>query len=80
VPVNLAGPEMTIGATWLYADGSLLVAVPAGIFTLGGGKLDNPPHPVNLPDFWIYRTKVTNLQYAYCVAIGACTPPPKAGR
>ena len=77
VPVNLAGPEMTIGATWLYADGSLLVAVPAGVFTMGGGKLDGPPHQVNLPDFWIYRTKVTNFQYAYCVAVGGCTPPSK---
>ena len=79
VPVDLAGPEMTIGSTWLYADGSLLVAVPAGIFTMGNGELkgrpENPEHPVNLSDFWIYRTKVTNAQYAYCVAMGGCTAP-----
>jgi len=24
-PINLAGPEMKIGASWLYADGSLIV-------------------------------------------------------
>ena len=75
VPVDLAGPEMTIGSTWLYADGTLLVAVPAGIFTMGGGKTDNLAHPVNLPDFWIYRTKVTNVQYGYCVGLGGCTAP-----
>jgi iron(II)-dependent oxidoreductase len=77
VPVNLAGPEMTVGSTWLYADGTVLVPVPAGIFTMGGGKTDNPAHPVNLPDFWIYRTKVTNIQYAYCVELGGCTSPSK---
>ena len=77
VPVSLAGPEMKIGATWLYADGSLLVPVPAGVFTMGGGKTDNPAHQANLSDFWIYRTKVTNFQYAYCVAVGGCTPPSK---
>jgi sulfatase modifying factor 1 len=73
--VNLAGPLMEVGSSWLYADGSLLVPVPAGVFTMGGGKTDNPAHEVNLPDYWIYRTKVTNFQYAYCVAVGQCTPP-----
>ena len=72
---NLAGPEMKLGSTWLYADGSLLVAVPAGIFTMGGDKPDNAPHPINLPEYWIFRTKVTNAQYAYCVGLGECTPP-----
>jgi formylglycine-generating enzyme required for sulfatase activity len=79
VPINLAGPEMKVGATFLYADGSLLVAVPAGIFRMGNGgpgnRPENPEHPVNLSDFWIYRTEVTNQQYAYCVALGGCTPP-----
>jgi sulfatase modifying factor 1 len=74
VPVNLAGPEMKVGSTFLYVDGSVLVAVPAGIFSMGHGGVDNPEHKVNLTDFWIYRTKVTNGQYAYCVASGACTP------
>jgi len=76
IPIDLAGPEMKLGASWLYANGSLLVPVPAGIFTMGyGGKLDYLQHQVNLPEYWIFRTKVTNAQYAYCVAIGACTPP-----
>jgi formylglycine-generating enzyme required for sulfatase activity len=79
VPINLAGPEMRVGSTFLYADGTTLVAVPAGIFTMGNGeprgRPENPEHPVNLSDFWIYRTKVTNAQYAYCVAMGGCTAP-----
>jgi len=75
VPIDLAGPEMKLGSSWLYADGSLLVPVPAGIFTMGGDKPDNAPHPVNLSEYWIYRTKVTNAQYAYCVGLGECTPP-----
>jgi formylglycine-generating enzyme required for sulfatase activity len=77
VPAAIAGPPMQIGSTWLYADGTVLVAVPAGLFTMGGGKTDNPAHPVNLSDFWIYRTKVTNFQYAYCVEMGGCTSPSK---
>ncbi|HUH97094.1 MAG TPA: SUMF1/EgtB/PvdO family nonheme iron enzyme [Anaerolineales bacterium] len=75
-PLDLAGPAMTVGASYLYADGSLLVAVPAGAFQMGKqGGIDNPEHQVNLSDFWIYRNKVTNTQYAYCVAMGQCTPP-----
>ena len=74
VPINLTGPEMKVGSTFLYVDGSLLVAVPAGIFTMGHGGVDNPEHKVNLADFWIYRTKVTNGQYAFCMRQGQCTP------
>lgn len=74
-PVNLTGPEMKVGSSVLYADGTVLVPVPAGNFTMGADGPDNPAHPVNLPDFWIYSTKVTNRQYAYCVAMGRCTPP-----
>jgi formylglycine-generating enzyme required for sulfatase activity len=75
IPVDLAGPEMKVGSTFLYADGSTLVAVPGGSFVMGAGGHDNPQRQVNLSDFWIYKTKVTNAQYAYCVAMGQCTPP-----
>src|SRR5258708_4645341 len=48
------------------------------MFTMGRqAGSDNPLHQVNLPDFWIYRTKVTQGQYAYCVASGNCTLPDK---
>ncbi len=76
VPVVLAGPEMAVGSKYPYIDGTTLIAVPAGPFTMGrGGGTDNPEHQVTLPDFWIYSTKVTNQQYAYCVAAGLCTLP-----
>src|SRR5574340_869447 len=74
-PVNLTGPEMKVGAAWPYVDGTTLVAVPPGPFTMGHGGLDNPEHQVTLGGFWIYSTKVTNQQYARCVAAGQCDPP-----
>ncbi len=73
--VNFSEPEMKDGATWFYADGAVLVAVPAGPFTMGHGGPTDPIRQVNLPDFWIYQTEVTNAQYAYCVEMGLCTPP-----
>ena len=74
-PIILSGPEMKVGSTYQYVDGTLLVAVPAGLFTMGHGGLDNPEHTVTLGDFWIYSTKVTNQQYAFCVKSGQCTTP-----
>jgi formylglycine-generating enzyme required for sulfatase activity len=73
--MDLAGPQMIVGSTFLYADGSVLAAVPGGPFIMGAGGADNPEHQVTLSDFWIYSTKVTNGQYAYCVAMGNCTLP-----
>ncbi|RME48046.1 MAG: hypothetical protein D6791_04300 [Chloroflexi bacterium] len=66
---------MEVGSTYLYVDGSILIAVPAGEFLMGRGGADNPLHTVFLDDFWIYRTPVTNQQYAACVAAGQCAPP-----
>ena len=74
-PVILAGPQMQVGSTYLYFDGTLLVAVPGGPFLMGHGGSDNPEHTVTLSDFWIYSTKVTNAQYQQCVALGKCTAP-----
>ena len=74
-PVLLAGPPMKIGSTYLYFDGTLLVAVPGGPFTMGHGGSDNPVHTVTVSDFWIYTTKVTNMQFQRCVAVGKCTAP-----
>ena len=75
VPVDLSGPPMEIGSKFTYVDGSVLVAVPGGKFIMGHGGPDNPEHEVNVSDFWLYRAKVTNSQYAFCVAQGKCTPP-----
>ncbi len=75
VPINLAGPPMEVGSKYPYVDGTVLVAVPGGIFIMGYGGADNFMHEVTLSDFWIYSTKVTNQQYALCVQTGKCTPP-----
>jgi len=74
-PLDLAGPPMKVGSSYLYFDGSLLVAVPGGPFLMGHGGSDNPEHTVTLGDFWIYSTKVTNREYQRCVAVGKCTTP-----
>lgn len=74
-PINLAGSPMEVGSLYEYVDGSVLVAVPAGEFIMGHGLEDSPVHTVFLNDFWIYRSEVTNAQYARCVEVGTCTPP-----
>lgn len=73
--VPTQAPSLKVGDLYFYIDGTNLVAVPAGEFTMGGNGTDNPEHPVTLRDFWIYSTKVTNQQYAFCVQLGKCTPP-----
>jgi formylglycine-generating enzyme required for sulfatase activity len=75
VPIVLSGPPMEVGSSFQYVDGSILVAVPGGPFTMGHGGSDNPEHIVTLSDFWIYKAKVVNQQYALCVNAGKCTPP-----
>ena len=74
-PIDLAGPPMQVGSSYLYFDGTLLVAVPGGPFIMGHGGSDNPEHTVTLSDFWIYSTKVTNREFQQCVAVGKCTSP-----
>ena len=71
--INLAGPD--IGTIMEWVDGSVLVHIPAGEFTMGYGGQDNPEHIVSLRDFWIYRTEVTNRMYAACVSTGKCSSP-----
>lgn len=73
--VDLAGPPMEVGSKYLFVDGTVLVAVPGGEFTMGYNFEDNPERKITVGDFWIYSTKVTNRQYAMCVAAGKCTPP-----
>lgn len=75
LPTEIPAPPMEVGSTYPYADGSLLVAIPAGTFTMGNGDPGAPVHKVTLRDFWIYRTKVTNQQYQSCVNSGQCTAP-----
>ncbi|MBI3161189.1 MAG: SUMF1/EgtB/PvdO family nonheme iron enzyme [Chloroflexi bacterium] len=73
VPVNLSGPQAGDVMKWL--DGSALIYIPAGEFSMGNNGFDAPVHSVTLDGFWIYQTKVTNRMFAQCVAVGSCTPP-----
>ena len=73
--VATTGPAMEAGSTFYYVDGTTLVAVPAGEFKMGASGADNPEHTVNLSDYWIYSTKVTNQQFALCESLGICTAP-----
>jgi eukaryotic-like serine/threonine-protein kinase len=51
--------------------------VPGGEFTMGSTieRDEMPEHIVEVDDFWIGQTEVTNDQYSRCVAAGVCTPP-----
>jgi len=73
--VDLVGPPMEVGSKYMFVDGTVLVAVPGGEFTMGYNFADNPERKITVGDFWAYATKVTNRQYAMCVAAGKCTPP-----
>lgn len=39
---------------------------------------EQPVHEVELADFWIDQTEVTNAMYAKCMQAGGCTPPSSA--
>lgn len=71
-PVTLGGPQS--GETIKWIDGSALVYIPAGSFTMGYGG-DAPVHNVSLDAYWIQQTKVTNQMYNQCVKAGACSSP-----
>ena len=73
VPVNLAGPGFGTEMAWV--DGSVLVYIPDGEFTMGYAVEDAPQKTVYLNDYWIYKTEVTNSMYAFCVSVGACAAP-----
>ena len=58
-------------------DGSVMVYVPAGEFTMGspegeGDDDEHPQHTVYLSEFWMDQTEVTNERYGRCVAADAC--------
>lgn len=71
-PVALSGPQS--GSTLKWVDGSTLIYVPAGDFTMGDG-VNALAHNVTLDEYWIQQTKVTNRMYEQCVKVGACSAP-----
>lgn len=71
-PVALAGPQSGAKMKWL--DGSTLIYIPAGDFTMGDG-INAFAHNVTLDEYWIQETKVTNRMYEQCVKVGSCTTP-----
>ena len=36
---------------------------------------ETPQHTVYLDEYWLYKTEVTNVQYAKCVGTGSCSEP-----
>ena len=59
-------------------DGMTPVYVPAGEFSMGndsGWDEEKPIHTVELDDFWIDQTEVTNAMYAKCVQEDSCAQP-----
>ena len=62
-----------------------MIQVPAGIFQMGCNAIEDqiihcfgygsPLHQVQLGDYQIDKTEVTNSEYAACVSAGRCAPP-----
>jgi len=71
-PVAVSGPQN--GSVMKWVDGSTLIFIPAGDFTMGDGVYALS-HNVTLDGYWIQETKVTNRMYEQCVKVGACTTP-----
>ena len=78
--------QLVAGATQLWEkDGSVMVYVPAGEFTVGspegeGNDDEHPQHNVYVSAFWIDQAEVTNEQFARFVdATGHSTDAEKDG-
>lgn len=63
-------------------DAPIYVRIPGGVFTMGIPDSDSSPYPdqrpqhrVDIDEFWIGRTEVTNLQYKRCIDAQICTAP-----
>ena len=72
------------GQTWIRPkDGAVMVAVPAGEFTMGNNDYDDekPQRQVTLDGYWIDKDLVTVAQYRkFCADTGRKMPdPPKWG-
>jgi formylglycine-generating enzyme required for sulfatase activity len=71
-------PTLGIGSTKVSPiDGSPMLYVPAGDFTMGSNDYNDemPPHIVYLDTFWIDKFEVSNALYRKCVDAGKCSSP-----
>ena len=64
-----------------FADGVVLIYIPAGEFLMGTPADDpandgdeSPQRTVYLDAFWMDQTEVTNARYERCVQAGVCEP------
>jgi serine/threonine-protein kinase len=65
-PIPTATPQLIQTKIW-GADGAEMVFIPAGPFIMGSDSLgddERPARQVEVADFWIDRTEVTNQQFA----------------
>jgi len=75
VSVNLPGPSLTLREEIRWPDGSYLVWVEPGPFTMGDYFDYSPERIVTVDGFAIQNTEVTNNMYSLCVKLGECTDP-----
>jgi eukaryotic-like serine/threonine-protein kinase len=76
MPPTDAAPK----ATWVSpVDGMVLIHIPNDQYLIGSLDSDSPAsisekpqHKVNLNDYWMDKTEVTNAMYAMCVQAGVC--------
>jgi formylglycine-generating enzyme required for sulfatase activity len=72
------GTDLFLPQTITASDGSPMVLIPVGPFTMGsdsGEKDEQPAHEVTLDAYYIDQYEVTNARYADCVAAGECKLP-----
>ncbi|MCX8035738.1 MAG: formylglycine-generating enzyme family protein [Candidatus Sumerlaeia bacterium] len=74
-----SGREPKAGDEWLNPkDGSVLVFIAGGEFTMGSDKGDEdekPPHKVTVKSFWLGKYEVTNRQFAPFYDLGEVPEP-----
>jgi formylglycine-generating enzyme required for sulfatase activity len=77
-PPKLATPPQAGDRYTNPKDGSVLVWIPGGEFTMGSNNGDDdekPPHKVKVKGFWLGVHEVTNKQYAPFFATGEVPEP-----
>jgi formylglycine-generating enzyme required for sulfatase activity len=84
-PKIILTPTFGIGSSWVRpADRMTMMYVPMGQFKMGyasGYQIEQPAHFVELDDFWIDQTEVTNAMFAKFVqATGYSTDAEQIGQ